>query len=140
MNKLDENELYALVFKINEKFYEYIYQDEWLKNIFLVIDQKIITSQQTDFMVGALGGPKNYCGRNPKDAHPHIYIDEEMWQLREYYLNKSFDELNIPPELRKKWLIIDEAFKSSIIKKSLDDCAKRYNTDTIIYFPRKKSA
>ncbi|GAB4022190.1 MAG: hypothetical protein Fur0010_25370 [Bdellovibrio sp.] len=132
---IDPQKLYDMVFKVNEKFYELIYNDSWLKNIFVIVDQKIITSQQTDFIVGALGGPRRYCGRSPADAHPHIFVDEEMWQLREKYLRQAFQETNFPPELGEKWIRIDEAFKSQIIKKDKSECTKRYASDEIIYFP-----
>lgn len=58
-----EDPLYVLVYKVNEKFYELVYDDPWLKEVFKVVDQEIITRQQTDFIVGALGGEKRYCGR-----------------------------------------------------------------------------
>lgn len=133
--KLGPEELYKKVYAVNEKFYEYVYNDSWLKNIFTIIDQKIITSQQTDFIVGALGGPRKYCGRSPADAHPHIFVDEEMWQLREKYLRMAFKETGFPDDLAEKWIRIDEAFKSQIIKKDRSECTKRYSGDEIIYFP-----
>lgn len=86
-------------------------------------------------MLGAFGGPKNYSGRSPSDAHPHIFVDEEMWQLREQFLKEAFIETNFPEDLRAKWIRIDEAFKKSILKNSIDDCKKRYATDEIIYYP-----
>lgn len=132
---IDPQKLYDMVFKVNEKFYELIYNDTWLKSIFVIVDQKIITTQQTDFIVGALGGPRRYCGRSPADAHPHIFVDEEMWQLREKYLRQAFQETNFPQELGEKWIRIDEAFKSQIIKKDKSECTKRYASDEIIYFP-----
>lgn len=138
--KMDPEELYNLVFKVNEFFYELIFNDPWLKNIFAVVEQKIITLQQTDFMVGSLGGPKKYSGRNPKDAHVHIFVDEEMWQLREKYLKEAFEKASVPLEIREKWIAIDEAFKAVILKKDISECQKRYVTDTIIYYPFKKSA
>lgn len=138
--KIDDDQLYRLIFKINQVFYEYIYKDPWLKEVFAVVDQKLITLQQTDFMVGALGGPKRYSGRNPKHAHPHIFVDEEMWALREKYLKQAFQEAEAPLELREKWLDVDEAFKAAIIKKDISDCQKRYFSDAIIYHPYKKSS
>jgi len=131
--------LYVKVFKVNEKFYELVYEDPWLKEVFKIVDQEIITRQQSDFIVGALGGEKRYCGRNPKDAHPHIFVDEEMWQLREYYLRQAFEFHQIEEEVQKKWIAIDDAFKKMIIKNSPSDCEKRYFTDEIIAVPSPKT-
>jgi len=133
------DELYQMVFKVSEVFYEKLYNDPWLKDIFKIIKQDIITSQQTDFMVGNLGGPRKYCGRSPSDAHPHIYVDEEMWQLREKYLIEALSETGFPKDLGEKWLRIDQAFKSQIIKSSVSECTKRYKGDEIIFIPNPNS-
>jgi len=139
---LNENQLYDLIFKINQAFYDKIYKDAWLGEVFAIIEQKIIESQQTDFIVGAMGGPMKYCGRNPKDAHPHMVITEQMWALRETYLREAFKETNCPPEISERWLKIDESFKSHIIQPDSEKCKKRYATDQIINVPNpfKRSA
>ena len=83
-------------------------------------------------MVGAFGGPKNYSGRPPDGAHPHIFIQENMWQVRKQYLVRAFKEANFPEDLSDKWLRIDDAFKVRIIKKSPADCSGRWKTEPII--------
>lgn len=137
-NNYDDEKLYQLVYKTTEEFYNLVYEDPWFKKIFRVIDQKIITSQQTDFMVQAMGGPKKYGGRTPEDAHPHIYIDEDMWQYREKLLKIAFEKCDTPIDIQNRWLKIDEAFKKMIIKNDISDCKKRFFTDEIIYEPRNK--
>jgi len=139
---LSEKELYDLIFKINQTFYDKVYKDPWLKDIFSIIEQKIIETQQTDFIVGVMGGPMRYCGRNPKDAHPHMVITEEMWELRESYLREAFKETNCPSEIADRWIKIDESFKSRIIQPDPEKCTKRYTTDEIINVPNpfKRSA
>lgn len=101
-----------------------------------------IENQQTDFIVAAFGGPKNSSGRNPKDAHPHIFIQEDMWGLREKYLAEAFDELKVSEEIQTKWLKIDHALKSTILKSSISECFGRFKTEPIINIPNphKKSA
>lgn len=121
------------ILQVNTDFYDLIYKDEWFKQVFCNVEQEIITKQQTDFIVQAFGGPSNYCGRMPGDAHPHLYIDEHMWELREEYLLRAFEKNSTPIEIKNKWLKIDNAFKSVILKKSLEDCKKRFNSDEIIY-------
>ena len=127
--------------KVTEEFYELVYADEWLKHVF-TIDQKIITSQQIDFMVGALGGEKIYGGKSPADAHPHIYVTEEMWNRREGLLNDAMIKVDAPIELRSKWLKIDLAFKKHIVMKDESECKKRFFSDEIIVVsnPAKKVA
>lgn len=132
---MDDNSLKIAVAAVNKAFYDRLYKDPWLKEVFRNVEQKFIESQQSDFMVGSLGGPKKYGGRSPADAHPHIFVDEEMWQLREVYLKEAFAETKFPEELAKKWLRIDEAFKHAIVKKSPSDCKKRFTMDEIVVVP-----
>lgn len=128
MNPHDK-EFFELIMAVNQDFYEQIYQDQWFKQVFKNITQEVITSQQTDFMVQAFGGPSRYCGRMPGDAHPHIYIDEYMWDLREKYLKNSFKKHYVPQDIAERWLKIDNAFKNKIIKKSIEDVTPRFTTD-----------
>jgi len=126
---------------VTEEFYEIVYADEWLKHVF-TIDQKIITSQQIDFMVDALGGERRYGGKSPADAHPHIFVTEEMWNRRESLLNDAMTKVGAPADLRSKWLKIDLAFKKHIVMKDESECRKRFFSDEIIvvYNPAKKVA
>lgn len=132
-----------IVFKVNERFYELVYDHKWLSNFFKQTDQEFITQQQTDFIIGAIGGPKNYSGRMVRDAHPHMFITEELFELRQELLIQAFEDVNAPDELKEAWLKIDDAFKNVIIKKDISECKKRFFTDDIIDYPNpnfKKSA
>lgn len=118
------------------EFYELAYNDDWFKKIFRNIKQEIITSQQVDFMVAAFGGPRIYNGRMPKDAHPQVWVDEDMWQYREDLLKKAFNKVGTPQDIQEKWLKIDHAFKSSIVNTGgVEQCKGRWNTEEIIYEP-----
>jgi truncated hemoglobin YjbI len=132
---MDFDLLKKQIAKVNKAFYDGVYKDPWLSLVFQTVNQEHIESQQTDFMLGAYGGPQNYSGRNPVHAHPHIYVDEAMWQLREKYLKEAFLLAEFPEELRAKWIRIDEAFKNKIVKKSVSDCQKRFTMDEIINYP-----
>ncbi len=125
-------EFYDHILKVNTDFYEKVYNDPWLKDVFVNVTKEVITSQQTDFIVQVFGGPQNYCGRMPGDAHPHIYVNEEMWELREKYLKESFTINQTPEPIQTKWLKIDNSFKNQIIKKSESDVKPRFRTDDLI--------
>ena len=131
---------FDLIFKINHDFYDQIYKDDWFKEVFKNVTQEYITAQQTDFMVQVFGGPAKYCGRMPGDAHPHIFIDEFMWELREKYLLISFQQNSAPTYITEKWLKIDNSFKNKIVKKSFDEVTRRFTTDDLIIVTRGKKA
>jgi len=122
------------ILKIAKKFYDKVYVHPWLKLYFQAIPQEHIENQQTDFMSGSLGGPKVYMGRFPVPAHEHMYITEELFELRNRLLLESLQETRTAPEVIEAWLKIDHAFKKRLIKTSLSECKKRYFTDEILDF------
>ena len=132
---MESDRLRHLIASVNKAFYTRVFADPWLKVVFQGRTQEHLEAQQTDFMVGAFGGPKTYAGRAPSDAHPHIFIDEPMWQLRETLLRDAFTEAGLPQDMRIQWMRIDDAFKSRIIKHSVAECNKRFATDAIIAIP-----
>lgn len=139
-NQLEDKEI---VFKVNERFYEKIYEHPWMSQFFTDISQEFITQQQTDFIIGAIGGPKNFSGRLPSNAHPHMLITNELFDLREAMLLEALEECNAPQELRDAWIRIDESFRKVIVKESVSDLEKRYASDKFFVIPnpdKKKAA
>lgn len=120
--------------KISKIFYDKVYEHPWIGKYFEEIDQETIQSQQVRFMMGNLGGPKIYTGRLPGPAHKNMFINEELFQLREKLLMESFDEAKASSELIERWLKIDNAFKHMIVKNSLSECEKTFAGDTILNF------
>lgn len=120
--------------RVVKTFYDKVYLHPWLKLYFKNTPQEHIERQQVDFMIGALGGERVYSGRNPKDAHPHIMITEEVFELRNQLLIEALKEEKASEELVERWLQIESAFKNSIIKQNLSQCKGRYTTDEILDF------
>jgi len=75
---MNPDRLRRLIADVNKAFYDLVYTDPWLQVVIRGRRPDHLETQQTDFMLGALGGPKTYCGRSPADAHPHIFVDESM--------------------------------------------------------------
>ena len=82
------------------------------------------------------GGPKVYGGRMPIDAHEHMYITEEIFEVRHELLLQSLKEAGIEEPEIEAWLAFDNAFKKVIVKQSPEQCNKRYTTDEILNFPK----
>lgn len=126
--------------KVSEEFYSLVYEHPWLKQVFANVPQEHITNQQVDFVIGAFGGPQAYSGRNPGDAHPHIFISEEMWEVREEILKLAFERTQCPAEISVRWLKIENAFKKQIVMKDPSECKGRFTTDELIIIPKPKQA
>ena len=121
--------------KVHKIFYDKIYADPWIGQYFKEIKQEIIEVQQSDFMAQAMGGPALYCGKLPVPAHRHMFISEELFDLRTSLLIESLIEAGLSQEFRELWLKIDQAFKKGIVKKDRKDCTLRFNTDEIVDYP-----
>ncbi len=126
--------------KVHKIFYDKIYAHPWIGQFFAGIDQAVIESQQTDFMGQNFGGEVYYLGKLPNAAHKHMLITEELFTLRTKLLRESLEEAQLKPEHIEKWLKIDSAFKNGIVKKSITECEKRYNTDELQVFENPKKA
>lgn len=124
--------------RVHKRLYDKLFVHPVLGAFFEGKDQRHQEDQQSDFMSTEFGGPSQYGGRLPDGAHQHMFITEEMFELRETILAQTLDECGVAPELRDEWLAIDQIFKNRIVKKTLDACKKRYNADTIIVAPGPK--
>jgi len=124
----------ATIERVHKIFYDKMYADPWLGKFFVGIDQRHIENQQTDFIVMLFGGPKEYSGRMPIDAHEHIMIGEELFAARSQLLRQSLHEAGIESAESEDWLRIDMAFKKVLLKDDISDCKKRFFTDEILDF------
>jgi len=94
-------------------------------------------------MFDALGGkPKRYSGQLPIDAHRQIMITSELFDLRTSLLEQALADKKAPTALTEKWIKIDGAFRSALIKNNLSECKRRFFTDEIQNFenPNQKKA
>lgn len=121
--------------RIHKALYDKIFAHPVLGSFFAGKDQTYQEEQQTDFMAMNLGGPSEYRGRLPDGAHQHMFITDELFELRHRILAETLDECGVAPELRDQWLRVDYQFKSQIVKQSIDECVKRWGTDVILVAP-----
>ncbi len=122
--------------KVHKLFYDKLYEHPWLKHFFKDVPQETIENQQTDFMVSNMGGGKVYSGGMPKNVHRHMYISEELFDLRSEILKESILKCGVPEDLTDLWVRIDYAFKHSLVKKNVGECEKRFFTDEILNYPK----
>jgi hemoglobin len=121
---------------VHRIFYDRVYEHPWLCRYFEGVERQVIENQQTDFMVQAMGGPDAYCGKYPVPAHAHMFITEELFDLRHRLLADSIRDAGVCEALAARWLKIDEAFKGRLCKKSPADCVGRFKTEPIIVVPK----
>jgi hemoglobin len=121
---------------VHKIFYDKLYEHPWLGKFFVDIARDVIEGQQTDFMAQTMGGPSMYCGKFPIPAHKHMFITEEMFDVRHALLADSLREAGVPDGPAASWLAVDAAFKGRLVKKSVSECEGRFKTDSIMVIPR----
>ena len=89
----------ASLITINKVFYDKVYQHPWLKQYFLNVPQQYIEDQQVDFMQKVLGGENCYIGKARPVAHKHMFIPDELFDVRKKLLIETFNETNTHPRL-----------------------------------------
>lgn len=123
-----------VILKVSKIFYDKVYAHPWIGLYFKEIPQEHIENQQADFVSGSLKGPKIYSGRMPNDAHPHMVITDELFDLRSKLLKESLEEAGVEEELQEIWLSIDESFRKTIVNHKRENTKKRYGNDVILEF------
>ncbi len=93
---------------VHRLFYDRMYAHPWLKEFLHGRTREFQESQQNDFMAGLFGGPKVFRGRLPHGAHQHLFITEEVFDIRA------------------------ELLESAVVKTDVSECEPRYNKDPII--------
>ncbi len=125
--------------KVHKLFYDKVYAHYWLKHFFNGHSQQSIENRQTSFMAEKMGGPVKYMGKHPKMAHRHMYITQELFELRRELLKESLKEADLTDELMERWLRIDSAFMGQIVKESIESFYKttwKYEKRIIIPKPK----
>ena len=83
-------ETFDWIRKVTTEFYELVYKDPWFSKIFSKVEQKIITSQQIDFMIQKFGGPKRFCGSCLRPLHrTRARLPAELLRSRSAQRNKG---------------------------------------------------
>jgi hemoglobin len=118
--------------RVHALLYSRIYADPVLKQFFKDVPRDRQEKQLTDFMSGALGGPKAYVGKHPRQAHTHLYITPEMFDTRHHMLAQSLIDAKVPHTFHDEWLRTDRAFRRMLVKGSVQECTPRFNGEAII--------
>jgi hemoglobin len=126
----------AMLVKVNKAFYDAVYAHPWMSQFFAKVDQTHIEEQQTNFMQSVLGGPSIYCGRTAPQAHPHMNIPDELFDIRKTLLTQALRDCHANELLALSWLKMDERFRKAIVKSSVAECEPRYSHDPILDFKK----
>lgn len=121
---------------VHQYFYDILFEDPWLKKFFYGKSKETLIDKQTQFMVAAFGGENHYRGDTPAFVHMHMFITDEMSDLRQGILRDSILAQGFSAAIAKQWLEIDDSFRSSMVKKSVDECVLKCKGQMPIVVPK----
>ncbi|MCK5728697.1 MAG: hypothetical protein KAH08_05695 [Methylococcales bacterium] len=121
-NLLEEVGGEAMVIKVHQRFYDIMFDEPWLETFFLGKSKEALIKKQSQFMIAAFNGPNNYEGDTPAFVHMHMFITNEMIEIRERILKASILAEGLSETTADKWLAVDHSFKAAIVKTSSSEC------------------
>lgn len=121
-NLLEEIGGEETVYRVHERFYEVMFNHPWLGQFFFGKSEEVLITKQTQFMVAAFNGPNRYTGDTPAFVHMHMFITDEVADLREQILRQAILDEGLSATIADRWLKVDQSFRSAIVKKSVDEC------------------
>jgi hemoglobin len=71
--------------------------------------------QVTNMVCQATGGPCVYTGLGMKEAHTHLNITENEWQVMRDEFKKTLDKFQVPEKEQKELFDIVESTKKDIV-------------------------
>jgi hemoglobin len=126
-----EDNLYAqiggeeIILRVHKRFYDVMFDEPWLEKFFFGKSKEALILKQTQFMVAAFNGANHYRGDTPAFVHMHMFITEEMLDVRERILREAILAEGISAELTERWLSVDRSFRAAIVKHSVDECVMK---------------
>jgi len=121
----DEIGGHATLSRVHKIFYDKVYAHPWIGKFFEGFNQQVIEDHQSSFMGEKFGGPA-YRGKPLRQVHENMYITQDLADLRHELLRESLIEAQVPDNLTERWLKIDTAFMSHVIKESLESFYRDY--------------
>ena len=102
--------------RITSAFYDKVYAHPWLSQFFAGVEKAHLARMQADFMHGVMGGEHRHHGKSPSNAHHHIRITHEAFDLRQKLLRQTLAEQRVNPIAAARWLEFDEAFRPLLVR------------------------
>ncbi|MBI1375639.1 MAG: group 1 truncated hemoglobin [Phycisphaera sp.] len=82
-----------------EIFYGKVLADDRIKHFFDDVDMPRQRGKQKIFLAYAFGGPVNYSGKDMRDAHKHLDLNDDHFNAVAENLIATLQDLNVPQEL-----------------------------------------
>jgi truncated hemoglobin YjbI len=101
---------------ILRQFYDEAFEDPMIGHFFFGKDKEALIQKQLDFTSQLLGGPPNrYLGQPIPTVHRPLGIRKVHFMRRQRILNEILEKEGLSSDLRRAWLMKEEALAPIII-------------------------
>ncbi len=100
---------------ILESLYDKLFADPIVGFLFEGKDKARIVEQQLAFTCRFLGGPHRYTGKSLPDVHAPLPLLPGHFDRRHRLLEQTLEGHNVPPEVKRVWLEIDQSLRPSVL-------------------------
>jgi hemoglobin len=98
-----------------QSLYDKLFVDPMIGFLFEDKDKAHIVEQQLAFTCRFLGGPQPYQGKPLPQAHAKLPLLPGHFDRRHHLLAQVLRENDVPEDVQRVWLQIDEALRPSVL-------------------------
>ena len=100
---------------ILESLYDKLFVDPIVGFLFEGKDKAHIVEVQLAFTCRFLGGPQKYAGKPLPEVHAALPLLPGHFDRRHRLLQQTLDEQDVPTDVKRVWLQIDENLRPSVL-------------------------
>ncbi len=100
-----------------EEFYKRVMSDPDLEEFFAETNMEVQKKHQKNFLTMALGGPKQYSGKDMRKAHASMDLKDLHFDLIKKHLTDTLNALGVPETLIQKVMDIVEPLRNDVLNK-----------------------
>jgi truncated hemoglobin YjbI len=108
---------------IISKFIDRVVSDMMIGYLFRHVAIDELKARETTFAAKHLGGAAPYTGRPLEVAHKPHRILSAQFDRRLVILRDTLEELEVPSDIRYRWLDHNRSLHSSIVRNESDSCS-----------------
>jgi len=98
-------------------FYRKVLVDDRISEFFDTVDMEEQHKKQKAFLTMAFGGPNDYTGKDMREAHAHMNLEEEHFTAVAEALVGTLQELSVPQEHIDSIVGIAVSVKDDVLNK-----------------------
>lgn len=96
-------------------FYKKVLADDRVNEFFDFIDMPLQIDKQKKFLAMAFEGPNKYSGKDMREAHKGMHLNEEHFTVVAEHLMATLGELNVPNELIDEIMALVGGTKNDVL-------------------------